>query len=98
MKAKNPNQIINRFDVGRNEPCPCGSGKKLKKCCKTQYLFSAKRILNWLKINDTTPPDGVDYNSITDQELEVLSTIQLLVERKEEVEDAMRKRVPEKSE
>lgn len=19
--------------VGRNDPCPCGSGKKLKKCC-----------------------------------------------------------------
>lgn len=21
--------------VGRNEPCPCGSGKKFKKCCLT---------------------------------------------------------------
>ncbi len=21
--------------VGRNEPCPCGSGKKYKKCCAT---------------------------------------------------------------
>jgi uncharacterized protein len=19
--------------IGRNEPCPCGSGKKFKKCC-----------------------------------------------------------------
>jgi len=19
--------------VGRNDPCPCGSGKKFKKCC-----------------------------------------------------------------
>lgn len=19
--------------IGRNEPCPCGSGKKVKKCC-----------------------------------------------------------------
>jgi len=24
-------KIISR--VGRNEPCPCGSGKKYKKCC-----------------------------------------------------------------
>ena len=25
---------INQFkDVGRNDPCPCGSGKKFKKCC-----------------------------------------------------------------
>ena len=22
-----------RVKVGRNEPCPCGSGKKFKKCC-----------------------------------------------------------------
>lgn len=26
--------------VGRNEPCPCGSGKKFKKCC---YLNAPKR-------------------------------------------------------
>lgn len=24
-----------RGSVGRNEPCPCGSGKKYKKCCAT---------------------------------------------------------------
>ena len=25
---------VNEFrDVGRNDPCPCGSGKKFKKCC-----------------------------------------------------------------
>ncbi|MCK4231873.1 SEC-C domain-containing protein [candidate division WOR-3 bacterium] len=23
--------------VGRNDPCPCGSGKKYKKCCYPQY-------------------------------------------------------------
>lgn len=26
-------QIINQPKVGRNDPCPCGSGKKFKKCC-----------------------------------------------------------------
>ena len=26
--------VVNPFrDVGRNDPCPCGSGKKYKKCC-----------------------------------------------------------------
>lgn len=25
--------IINQIKTGRNEPCPCGSGKKYKKCC-----------------------------------------------------------------
>jgi hypothetical protein len=29
-----PEPAINPFrDVGRNDPCPCGSGKKFKKCC-----------------------------------------------------------------
>lgn len=23
-------------NVGRNDPCPCGSGKKFKKCCGVQ--------------------------------------------------------------
>lgn len=22
-----------KFSIGRNEPCPCGSGKKFKRCC-----------------------------------------------------------------
>ena len=25
--------IVNENKVGRNDPCPCGSGKKYKKCC-----------------------------------------------------------------
>ena len=25
--------ILNKKEVGRNDPCPCGSGKKYKKCC-----------------------------------------------------------------
>jgi preprotein translocase subunit SecA len=28
-----PSPIINEEKVGRNDPCPCGSGKKYKKCC-----------------------------------------------------------------
>ncbi len=29
----NNNKIINKTNVGRNDPCPCQSGKKYKKCC-----------------------------------------------------------------
>ncbi|MBQ8605125.1 MAG: preprotein translocase subunit SecA [Clostridia bacterium] len=29
--AKKP--VVNKNKVGRNDPCPCGSGKKYKKCC-----------------------------------------------------------------
>ncbi|OQY39355.1 MAG: preprotein translocase subunit SecA [Candidatus Cloacimonetes bacterium 4572_65] len=28
-----PQPMVNNTKVGRNEPCPCGSGKKYKKCC-----------------------------------------------------------------
>ena len=29
----NPTTVIKKEKVGRNDPCPCGSGKKYKKCC-----------------------------------------------------------------
>lgn len=25
--------------LGRNEPCPCGSGKKVKNCCKQTKFY-----------------------------------------------------------
>ena len=28
-----PAPIVSASKVGRNDPCPCGSGKKYKKCC-----------------------------------------------------------------
>jgi SWIM/SEC-C metal-binding protein len=30
---KPPKPKIAEKKIGRNEPCPCGSGKKYKKCC-----------------------------------------------------------------
>ena len=30
---KNSKTVKNEVKVGRNDPCPCGSGKKYKKCC-----------------------------------------------------------------
>lgn len=30
--------------IGRNEPCPCGSGKKAKKCCGTQTKYKNREI------------------------------------------------------
>ncbi len=34
-RAKNPEKYRLKAgeEVGRNDPCPCGSGKKYKKCC-----------------------------------------------------------------
>lgn len=31
MNPKEPQRTVEK--VGRNDPCPCGSGKKFKKCC-----------------------------------------------------------------
>jgi hypothetical protein len=33
--------------VGRNDPCPCGSGKKYKKCCEenTKHKKLSARVL-----------------------------------------------------
>ena len=32
-KRATGNQPVHVVKIGRNEPCPCGSGKKYKKCC-----------------------------------------------------------------
>lgn len=32
-----PRQVIRNTKVGRNAPCPCGSGRKYKKCCIRKY-------------------------------------------------------------
>lgn len=32
-KQKSSTTIVKGKKIGRNDPCPCGSGKKYKKCC-----------------------------------------------------------------
>ena len=32
-KLLNPSLPAASIKIGRNDPCPCGSGKKYKKCC-----------------------------------------------------------------
>ena len=32
LEAEKP-YLRDQHKIGRNEPCPCGSGKKFKKCC-----------------------------------------------------------------
>jgi SWIM/SEC-C metal-binding protein len=33
LAGGNIKTVTNPEKVGRNDPCPCGSGKKFKKCC-----------------------------------------------------------------
>lgn len=32
-EQKSSTTVVKEKKIGRNEPCPCGSGKKYKKCC-----------------------------------------------------------------
>ena len=33
-----------KMKVGRNDPCPCGSGKKYKKCCLGKNVVSSETL------------------------------------------------------
>ncbi len=55
--------------IGRNDPCPCGSGKKYKKCCmdKDEQNFARPRASNqgrghwWFeKVNEMSTADIID--------------------------------------
>ncbi len=37
INPQGPQRVVNK--VGRNDPCPCGSGKKAKKCCGTTTVL-----------------------------------------------------------
>lgn len=40
VQSESMNEIVsieNKEKVGRNDPCPCGSGKKFKKCCIDKF-------------------------------------------------------------
>lgn len=34
--------------IGRNDPCPCGSGKKYKACCLAKKATKKKLTAKWL--------------------------------------------------
>jgi len=49
--------------VGRNAPCPCGSGKKFKKCCLNKQSISQNTSLSVIPpVNPETPFWTVNYN------------------------------------
>lgn len=41
-----------RGKIGRNDPCPCGSGKKYKKCCGalTQHQIAADKDIDYFRL------------------------------------------------
>ena len=54
--------------IGRNEPCPCGSGKKFKHCCIRQ-TETLKRGRTWaLEFPDDCRPEDVPDDLMTETE------------------------------
>jgi len=51
IKDRREDNTVKNYDIGRNESCPCGSGKKYKKCClnndpelsKEEYFEAVKK-------------------------------------------------------
>ncbi|PIC65136.1 metal-binding protein [Sporosarcina sp. P13] len=53
--------------VGRNEPCPCGSGKKYKKCCESKQAVTVEDVQTeemerLLQTFYDTHPERIDVN------------------------------------
>lgn len=47
IAATKPNErlkIVEARRIGRNDPCPCGSGVKFKKCCGRNLPKNDKRV------------------------------------------------------
>lgn len=63
--------------IGRNEPCPCGSGKKYKKCClKNKQAVTVEHV----------PPSTWDFVSRwlvhhNGKEVKIISQIAVAIDR-----------------
>jgi len=55
--------------IGRNDPCPCGSGKKYKKCCMLNQQNPASCNNNNNDDNDDTDFDQQDINLVKQERL-----------------------------
>ena len=87
--------------VGRNDPCPCGSGKKYKKCCgsplKPQRITVADPLPGGsnvlqrrgaqepIEVKNNAPPQGKVPTSETDDDVEELVSIAGLTDAPEYV-------------
>ncbi len=69
MKMAPTGEQLRRGRVGRNEPCPCGSGIKFKRCCLVQMTRQERkqhRRRIWVKT-----PDGQHVGTIPADQLEL---------------------------
>jgi SEC-C motif len=51
--------------VGRNDPCPCGSGKKFKKCCESKAPHS-HLLKNTQVLTDTSGVSSLFHRHVAE--------------------------------
>ncbi|MHA6533764.1 SEC-C metal-binding domain-containing protein [Paenibacillus sp. BAC0078] len=53
--------------VGRNEPCPCGSGKKYKRCCLDKEKSAVQSILRMVTAEEAAAHEAADIQPEIEQ-------------------------------
>ena len=71
--------------VGRNDPCPCGSGKKYKKCCekKANVPFFQKKEIKHIQAKGVS---SVFQNALSSQKAEEPKSVKETEQVKEAAE------------
>ena len=78
-KSSTPTSTVTRRQrkVGRNEPCPCGSGKKYKKCCMLKPKDEQSE--------PTVTSDNASMTTVTEENRAEVSTAEKYLDRAEEL-------------
>lgn len=61
--------------IGRNDPCPCGSGKKYKKCCLSKDKEQKKESMQSTKRLSVTPRFAGRDNYIFNSKEDIIESI-----------------------
>jgi len=48
LKTRPTTLTLKKEKIDRNDPCPCGSGKKYKKCCFQKKQTIVGRVVNMI--------------------------------------------------
>jgi len=67
--------------TGRNDPCPCGSGKKYKNCCLDKDLPQKSSVIEPEKDNSILPIETDLYEPDNDSEPDILSDEEQAMEK-----------------
>ena len=66
--------------IGRNDPCPCGSGLKYKKCCLHKYRDARLEELTHTAVS---PRKTISINPITPFDYRALKTATKIINKQQ---------------